>query len=127
MKKYSVMPTFKYDDNDMIDIISSATYDIGYWGCIDDDANEWWDARAELYEDSTFEDLMYYILKKGDKVIIFDVEDEEEVWYLTLDKLLNGIKLTIENGYWNGKLDDIDGEVGDIIFQHALFNEIVYG
>jgi uncharacterized Zn ribbon protein len=127
MKKYSVMPTFQYDDDDMLDIISSATYDISYWGGIDDDANEWWDARAELCDDSTFEDLMYYILKKGDKVLIFDVEDKEEIWYLTLDKLLKGIKLTIENGYWNGKIDDIDGEVGDIIFQHALFNEIVYG
>jgi hypothetical protein len=56
-----------------------------------------------------------------------DVEDDEEVWELTIDKLLNGIKLTIEGGYWNGQIDDIDGEVGDIIFQMSLFGEIVYG
>jgi hypothetical protein len=49
------------------------------------------------------------------------------VWNLTLDKLLNGIKLTIENHYWDGDMYSIDGEVGDIIFQYALFNEIVYG
>lgn len=127
MNKYSVTPTFKFSDEDILDIISSAVYDIGYWACIDNDANEWWDARSELPKGSTFEDLMYHILKKGEKVIIFDVEDEDDSWDLTLDKLLNGIKLTIENGYWNGKIDDIDGEVGDIIFQHALFNEIVYG
>ena len=58
---------------------------------------------------------------------MFDVEDTDGSWELTLDKLLNGIKLTIENGYWTGSMDDIDGEVGDIIFQYALFNEIVYG
>ena len=127
MKKYSVSPVFNFDDNDMIDIISSATYDISYWGGVDNDANEWWDARHEMPKDSTFEDLMYHILKKGEKVIFFDVEDMDEVWYLTLDKLLNGIKLTIENGYWTGRIDDIDGEVGDIIFQYALFGEIVYG
>lgn len=127
MSKYSVMPVFKFSDEDILDIISSAVYDIGYWSCIDNDANEWWDARSELPKGSTFEDLMYHILKKGEKVIIFDVEDEDDSWDLTLDKLLNGIKLTIENGYWNGKIDDIDGEVGDIIFQYALFNEIVYG
>ena len=127
MNKYSVNPTFKFDDDDMIDIISSATYDISYWGGVDNDSNEWWDARSEMPKGSTFEDLMYHILKKGEKVIIFDVEDEEDSWDLTLDKLLNGIKLTIENGYWTGNMDDIDGQVGDIIFQYALFNEIVFG
>ena len=127
MNKYSVTPTFQFDDNDMLDIISSATYDISYWGGVDNDANEWWDARSELPKGSTFEDLMYHILKKGEKVIMFDVEDQDETWDLTLDKLLNGIKLTIENGYWTGNMNDIDGEVGDIIFQYALFNEIVYG
>lgn len=129
MKKYSVMPTFKFSDNDMLDIISSAIYDIGYWARVDDEANAWYEARRELPKDSTWEDLVYHVLKKGETVFILDVEaeDEDEWWELTLDKLLNGIKLTIENGYWNGKLDDIDGEIGDIIFQYALFEEIVYG
>jgi hypothetical protein len=125
--KYIVTAEFHYDDDSMVDIISSATYDISYWGGVDNDTNEWRDARSELPEDSTFEDLMYHILKKGDNIVIYDVEDDEEVWYLTLDKLLNGVKLTIENGYWDGDIDSIDGEIGDIIFQMALFNEIVYG
>lgn len=127
MNKYSVIPVFKYSDDDMIDIISSATSDISYWGGVDNDTNEWEDARAKLSADSTFEDLMYHILKEGDKVRIFDVEETEGPWDLTLNKLLNGIRLTIENGYWSGRIDDIDGEVGDIIFQYALFDEIVFG
>ena len=126
MNKYSVNPTFKFSDEDMLDIISSATYDIGYWGGIHD-SNEYYEARDELGKGSTFEDILYHMLKKGDEVLMYDVEDESETWGLTLDKLLNGIKLTIENGYWTGKMDDIDGEIGDIIFQHALFNDIVYG
>ena len=127
MNKYSISPTFKFSNEDILDIISSAVYDIGYWGCIDNDSNEWWDARSELPKDHTFEDLMCHILKKGEKVIIYDVEDEDESWDLTLDKLLNGIKLVIENKYWDGDIDTIDGEVGDIIFQYALFEEIVFG
>ena len=127
MNKYAVAPIFQFNDNDMIDIISSATYDISYWGGVDNDSNEWWDARRELPKGYTFEDLFYHILKKGEKVIMFDVEDPDETWDLTLDKLINGIKLTIENGYWTGRMDDIDGEVGDIIFQYELFNEIVFG
>lgn len=127
MKKYSVNPTFNFSDEDMIDIISSAVYDIGYWGGVHD-TNEYYEARDELNkEDRTYEDILLRMLKKGDKILMYDVEDEFETWDLTLDKLLNGIKLTIENGYWNGDIDKIDGEVGDIIFQYALFNEIVYG
>lgn len=127
MNKYSVTPTFKFNDNDMIDIISSAVYDIGYWGGVHD-SNEYYEARDELSkEDRTYEDILYHMLKKGDAILMYDVEDESETWDLTLDKLLNGIKLTIENKYWDGDIDTIDGEVGDIIFQYALFEEIVFG
>lgn len=126
MNKYSVNPTFDYSDEDMLDIISAAVYDIGYWGGINNDTEEWDEARKEV-PDGTFEDRMYYLLENGQEIEMFDVEDPDEVWYLTLDKLLNGIKLAIQNGYWNGKIDDIDGEVGDIVFQFALFDSIVYG
>ena len=127
MNKYSVTVTFEFNDDAMIDILSSATYDISYWGAVDDDTDEWDAMSASLPEDRTWEDVFFNLLKSGKSVCIYDTEDEDGPWYLTLDKLFNGIKLTIENGYWNGDLDDIDGEVGDIIFQYALFNEIVYG
>ena len=32
MDKYSVNPTFKFSEEDILDIISSAIYDVGYWG-----------------------------------------------------------------------------------------------
>ena len=127
MNKYSVNPTFNYSDDDMIDIISAAVYDIGYWACIDNDTDTWKAASDSMDDDHTFEDVFYAILKNGYAVQLIDVEDPDEVWDLTLDKLLNGIKLAIQNGYWNGKIDDIDGEVGDIVFQFSLFSEIVYG
>lgn len=117
---------FEFSDEDMLDIISSATYDISYWGGVNNDTDEWDDVRKEI-PDGTFEDRMYYLLESGHAVEMFDVEDPDEVWQLTLDKLLNGIKLAIQNGYWTGNIDDIDGEVGDIIFQYALFDSIVYG
>lgn len=127
MNKYSVMPVFEYSDDAMVDIISSAVYDIGYWSVIDNDTDVWNAMSDSMDDDHTFEDVFYAILKNGQAVQLIDVEDIDEIWDLTLDKLLNGIKLAIQNGYWNGKIDDIDGEVGDIIFQYALFNEIVYG
>lgn len=127
MSKYSVMPVFEYGDDEMVDIISAAVYDIYYWSVIDNDTDIWNAMSDSLDKDHTFEDVFYAILKNGQAVQLIDVEDDDEVWDLTLDKLLNGIKLAIQNGYWTGKIDDIDGEVGDIVFQYALFNEIVYG
>lgn len=126
MSKYSVNPTFTYDDEDLIDILSSGVHDIGYW-CGIHDSNEWYEACRELPRGSTVEDVLLHMLKKGDYILMYDIEDELDTWRLTLDMLLKGIKLTIENGYWSGDMDDIDGMVGDIIFQYALFDEIVFG
>lgn len=128
MNKYSVQPVFNYSDEDLIDIISTGLSCMYYWCDLDDGTPEWVSARQELPKETrTLEDLILHILKKGEKVIFIDVEDCEERWELTLDKLLNGIKLTIQNKYWDGDIDTLDGEGGDIIFQYALFNEIVFG
>lgn len=126
MKKYTISPTFSYSEEDLIDIISTGICDIGYW-CGIHDSNEYYEARDEVPKDSTFEDILLHMLKKDDPIVMYDLEDELETWDLTLDKLLNGIKLTIEQKYWDGDIDTIDGEIGDIIFQMSLFNEIVFG
>jgi hypothetical protein len=110
----------------LIDVISSAVYDIGYWACINNDTEVWDDTSESMPEDSTFEDVFFEVLKRGHAIQLLDVEDDD-VWDLTLDKLINGIKLTIETGYWDGDFDNLDGEIGDIIFQMALFGDVVYG
>lgn len=128
MNKYtfSFTKTFTFDETAMVDVISSAIYDIGYWALIDNDTDVWDETSDSLPEDHTFEDVFFEILKKGQSISLIDTESDD-VWELTLEKLINGIKLTIEQGYWNGDFDEIDGEVGDIIFQMALFGEIVFG
>ena len=60
-------------------------------------------------------------------VELIDVEDVDEVWELTLEKLVRGMQLAVEQNYWDGDIDSLDGEAGDIIFQMALFDEIVFG
>lgn len=127
MNKYSIQPVFNYSDEDLIDIISTGLSCIGYWCDFYDNTPGWDDARNELPKDRTIEDVILHVFKQGEKVIFFDIEDCEEEWELTLDKLLNGIKLTIQNKYWDGDIDTLDGEGADIIFQYALFNEIVFG
>jgi hypothetical protein len=128
MNKYTFTKTFTFDDSDIFDIINTAVYDIGYWSCIDNDTEVWHEADRELKgEDACFEDVFFHILKTGKAVQLIDVEDDEEVWDLTLDKLLHGIQMALEQNHWDGDIDSLDGEVGDIIFQMALFDEIVFG
>lgn len=127
MNEYKITISKHFSSEDIIDIISSAIYDIGYWACINNDSEIWKSTSNSLPEDRTFEDVFFTILKNGHAVELLDAEDEDGPWELTMEKLLHGIQLAIDNGNWDGDMDTIDGEVGDIIFQYALFDDIVYG
>lgn len=127
MSEYKITKTFTFYDEDMFNIISAAIYDIGYWACIDNDTDVWHKMSDSLDEDSTFDDVFFEVLKSGQAVCLIDVEDDEEVWELTFDKLLHGVQLAIDNGDWDGDMDLLDGGIGDMIFQYALFDEIVFG
>jgi hypothetical protein len=127
MNEYKITISKHFSSEDIIDMISSAIYDIGYWACINNDSEIWKSTSNSLPEDRTFEDVFFTILKNGHAVELLDAEDEDGRWELTMEKLLHGIQLAIDNGNWDGDMDTIDGEVGDIIFQYALFDDIVYG
>lgn len=127
MNKYTLTKTFTFYDADILDVICSAVYDIGYWSCIDNDTEVWHNTSDSLDKNSTFEDVFFEVLKSGNAVHLIDVEDDEEIWELTFDKLLHGMQLAIDSGDWDGDVDSLDGSVGDMIFQYALFDEVVYG
>ena len=127
MNKYTFTKTFTYDDGDILDIISAAVYDIGYWSCIDNDTEVWHKTSDSMDDDHTFEDVFFQILKSGHAVELIDVEDVDEVWELTLDKLIHGMQMAVEQNYWDGDIDSLDGSIGDVIFQFGLFDEIVFG
>lgn len=127
MNKYTFTKTLTYDDDDILDVVSSAIYNIGYWACIDNDTEVWNQMSDSMDDDHTFEDVFFEILKSGQAVELIEVEDDEEVWELTLEKLVHGTQLAVEQNYWDGDMDNLDGEVGDIIFQMGLFDEIVFG
>lgn len=74
-------------------------------------------------------------ISRGGELKLYDAESDD-VWTLTRDKLLNGIKLWAEWGgdqcnaiQGNGTLDtsEIDAEIADMIVQYALFGEVVFG
>lgn len=74
-------------------------------------------------------------ISRGGSLILYDAESSDH-WELDLEKLLNGIQKTIEDGwfddydwYVDGELDcgQIDGDVADTIVQFALFDDIIFG
>ena len=74
-------------------------------------------------------------ISRGGTLKLYDAE-EDEVYELTLEKLLEGIKLAVDGNYYDdydwcdGKTIDtcqVDAEVADCIVQLALFGEIVFG
>lgn len=74
-------------------------------------------------------------IARGGSLKIYDCE-EDEVYELNREKLLNGIRIAREAeyfkdyGWWDGDTLDtcnVDAEVADAIIQCALFEDIVYG
>ena len=56
-----------------------------------------------------------------------EVDESDSDWTLTLDKLLHGIKLNIQERAFDSNLEDSDATTYDCIIQYALFGEIIYG
>ena len=69
------------------------------------------------------------IIGYGGTLILVDVEDNTEIWTLTLDLMLKGIKMYCENENiaLNELIDNHDADSADAIIQYALFDEIVFG
>ncbi len=67
------------------------------------------------------------LLIEGKTIKLYDIEDDEEGWELTLEKVLKGIELNVVNRPFDCDLEDFDAYTADCIIQYALFGEIVYG
>lgn len=111
--------------NQDIDDILSASFD----GGITSD----WCRKVEVVGDYLGEYASEQI-SRGGKLKFF-IYDEKGKPILTLDKLLNGVKLALSQGYgadWfdvDGNFDTsfcFDAIQGDIVVQFALFGEVVY-
>lgn len=72
-----------------------------------------------------FEDVLTEMLYRGEEFII--VDDEDEVHYLTLDKLLDGIMVGITEYRLGVDSYDWDGVACDMMVQLAIYGEVVYG
>lgn len=125
MKKYDleVKINVTLTDEDIDDIMCTALEGgISYWCC-----------KAEVVGDYLGEYASDQI-SRGGALLLHDAE-EDEVYELTLEKLIKGFELWVAGGYdtygavCEGVVDtgEIDAEKADQICQLALFGEIIFG
>jgi len=120
-------------DQDLCDIMCTALEGgIGYWACLDNTREEWKKYETEEYKDACIDEIATLILLEGKTLYFLDAEGEDEIYALTLEKLLSGISKVVaidSTLLENGELDlcSIDAEVADSIIQYGIFNELVFG
>ena len=128
-----VKKTFELTDDDITDIVVTALEGgIGYWACLDNSGPEYMDAP----EDETVSETVARLLLNGEEVHFFDNEDDGTTYVITLDAIKEAIQQYIEEGYdaysnaFAGmvpEIEQVDANVADIIFQLAIFKEVVFG
>ena len=118
-------------DQDIEDLMVTALESgIGYWACLDNRSDTFRDAP----DDEPVSITASKILLNGGGLTFLDDEDHSIEWVLTLKKLLSGVKLYLETDCGPGCIENgviecgmIDAEAADMIFQFALFGELIYG
>lgn len=96
---------------------------IGYWACLDNTGAEW-DAKPKGEPLSTWATKL---LLDGKAIRLIDEEDDEEIFELTLEKIVEGFRLNYIKRPHDNDLENGDVTTSDCIIQYGLFGEIVYG
>ena len=126
MVKVSVYLT----DEDVADLMCTAIEGgIGYWACLDNTG----DAFINAPKEEPVSETAAKIILNGGGVTFLEDEDRSQSWTLTLEKLLNGVKMFIEEDNRIGCVEGtrvemayIDANDADSIIQYALFGEQIY-
>lgn len=119
---------------EMVEAIIVGSFEGGsnYWMGLDNSTEVWQD-RPKGEPLSTWGAKL---LLDGKSFVVYDNEEFHEndkslegidTHELTLEKLLNGIKLNAIHRKWDADLENGDATTDDCIVQYALFGKIVYG
>jgi hypothetical protein len=110
-------------------VITALEGGIGYWACLDN-AHPTFIRFRDKNMNLSISECVYQLLMVGGVIYFYDSdsdENETDRWELTLDMLLNGIKIYIEKSKQLYFIEDLDSIGADHIFQYAMFKELVYG
>lgn len=111
-------------DEDILNILSDATYACFYWSSsYEYEIEDYMQARKGLREPCR-EEVILKMLRNDMNVFMY-VNDKDEIYRLTLPNIINGIKLHLEND-GSPDVDDWDGWDADCVMQYAIFGDVIY-
>jgi len=102
-------------------IVTALECGIYYWAVLDNSKPEW----ADKPDGMPVSQYATQLLLEGKRLEFSDIEDTS-IMYLTLDKLLDGIRLNAVRQSWDFDFDDFDSSTADCIFQYAMCGDIIY-
>ena len=94
-----------------------------YWVGLDNRGEEFKNREKGVH---TLE-VVTKLLLDGKSVTLYDIENEQDTWELTLEKLLKGVAQYKKERPSDSDLESADAETYDCILQYAIFEELVYG
>lgn len=106
-------------------VITALEGSIGYWCKFLNDTKEYDEIKQEQ-PDLCFSEIATAMLLNNIPLKLYDEEEKKE-YDLTLQKLIDGIRLNHENRRWDNDLENMDATTADCIFQYALFGDVIYG
>lgn len=119
--------------------IESGYEGIGYWAVLDNTTPEWKKAVEQIKAagaDCYWGTVSTKVLLNGDAIRFYDAEADEddlqddEIWYLDMEKFKNGCKIYEANrGSLIKNLEEgnFDAVEADCLIQYAIFGEIIFG
>ncbi len=122
------------DKDDIINILSGFTSYSSYW-CVNLDWSnkDYASAKEALIaenpeesENICREDIWAHMLMNMNAPLIL-TDDEGDEHSLTLEKLIKGVSMTIQNNQCSIDPDEWDAADNDVMIQNSIYDEVVYG
>ena len=109
---------------------------INYWAVLGNDDPAWVAARDEYIKEHNGDkpcycDVAYAVLEQGKSIVLYDKEDNNQMYTLSWEDLITGCKefekqdfCSLPDLMYNCSFDAGDA---DIIIQLSIFGEVIYG
>ena len=124
------------NDAEIKDILCTALEGgIGYWACLLNDDPDWVAARNKLEKEKgetpCYNEVAYEVLSTGHTIRFEDAEEDEEIYELTWEGLMEGLRMFEEERKESihTLLEDgeFDADDADYVIQLAIFKKVVFG
>lgn len=121
----TITKTIHFTEENIMNLLANGLAEEMSFSYVDWDENDYREAKESLKQegktDLCREDVWARMLVQGKALMLFDAEDEDEHFDLTLDKIVD------QDINWRRLEEDGDFYDNDAILQKAVFGKVIYG